>query len=120
MSLRDKVSSALVNAHFKMIKGAKGNEKTAKNVDKEDEFEEKGAQRSEKASPRGAALVNYGPWAKKHRDMMTKHPGFKSVQNKIASEGYSHKIAGAILASRTRHASAAAHKSNPRLNKVKG
>jgi hypothetical protein len=46
----------------------------------------------------------------------TKHLGFKSVQNKIAREGYSSKIAGAILASRTR----AAHHSNPRLARVKG
>lgn len=49
-----------------------------------------------------------------------KHPGFKAVQGKIEKEGYSSKVAGAILASRSRHASAAAHKSNPRLNRVKG
>lgn len=49
-----------------------------------------------------------------------RHPGFKAVQGKIEKEGYSSKVAGAILASRTRHASAAAHKSNPKLNKVKG
>jgi hypothetical protein len=120
VALRDKISSALVNAHFKMIAGRKGNTKTAKQVDKEDEFEEKGKFDDKDASPRGAALLNYGPWAKKHRDMMTKHPGFKSVQKKIEGEGYSHAIAGAILAGRTRHASAAAHKSNPRLARVKG
>lgn len=49
-----------------------------------------------------------------------KHPGFASVQNKIEHEGYSHKIAGAILAHATRNASKAAHKANPRLNRVKG
>lgn len=50
-----------------------------------------------------------------------KHPGFASVQNSIAKkEGLSKKAAGAILASRTRGASAAAKKINPHLNKVKG
>jgi len=48
------------------------------------------------------------------------HPGFKAVQGKIEKEGYSKESAGAILASRTRHASKAAHKANPRLNRVKG
>jgi hypothetical protein len=51
--------------------------------------------------------------------MAEKHPGFKAVQSKIAHEGFSEKVAGAILASRTRHASAAAKKRNPRLKKVK-
>jgi len=41
---------------------------------------------------------------------MAKHPGFKKVQSKIESEGYSKKIAGAILAARTRNASASAKK----------
>lgn len=50
---------------------------------------------------------------------MTQHPGFAKVQSKIASEGYSQKVAGAILAARTRKASPAAKKANPRLNKVK-
>ena len=49
-----------------------------------------------------------------------KHPGFKAVQSEIAGKGYSKKAAGAILASRTRNASAGAKKSNPRLNRVKG
>ena len=50
-----------------------------------------------------------------------KHPGFKAVQKQIASEsGYSEERAGAILASRTRGASAAAKKRNPRLKKVRG
>lgn len=49
------------------------------------------------------------------------HPGFKSIQQGIAKrEGISSERAGAILASSTRHASAAAHKANPRLSKVKG
>lgn len=50
--------------------------------------------------------------------MKTKHPGFKSVQKKIQGEGYSKKAAGAILASKTRAASAGAKKRNPRLKKV--
>lgn len=47
------------------------------------------------------------------------HPGFKAVQGKIEKEGYSKKAAGAILANATRHASKAAKKANPRLNRVK-
>jgi hypothetical protein len=51
---------------------------------------------------------------------MTKaHPGFKAVQGKIESEGYSKKIAGAILAARSRNASKSAKKANPRLDRVK-
>jgi hypothetical protein len=47
-----------------------------------------------------------------------KHPGFGAVQKKIQSEGYSKEAAGAILASKTRAASPAAKKANPRLKKV--
>jgi len=80
----------------------------------------------------GANLVNVGDKeykssAKhdKHNLMRhgqsTSHPGFAAVQSKIASkQGISQKAAGAILASRSRSASAAAHKANPRLNRVKG
>ena len=50
-----------------------------------------------------------------------KHPGFKKVQAQIESKGgYSKEQAGAILASRTRNASAAAKSANPRLKRVKG
>lgn len=55
------------------------------------------------------------------------HPGFASVQGSIAKETnpktgkpYGAKVAGAILASKTRNASAAAKKSNPALKKVRG
>lgn len=49
-----------------------------------------------------------------------KHPGFKAVQSSISSkEGISEKAAGAILASRSRGASANAHRANPRLKRVK-
>lgn len=48
-----------------------------------------------------------------------KHPGFKAVQRKIKHEGFSEKVAGAILASRTRKTSASAKKANPHLRKVK-
>lgn len=51
---------------------------------------------------------------------MAEHPGFKAVQKKIQGEGYSKKAAGAILASKTRKASAKAKKKNPNLKKVKG
>jgi hypothetical protein len=47
------------------------------------------------------------------------HPGFKAVQAKIAKK-YGMKKAGAILASKTRNASASAKKANPRLKRVKG
>ena len=48
------------------------------------------------------------------------HPGFKKVQNSIASkQGVSKEAAGAILASATRKASPAAKKANPRLKRVK-
>jgi hypothetical protein len=47
------------------------------------------------------------------------HPGFKAVQAKIAKK-YGMKRAGAILASKTRNASAKAKKKNPRLKRVKG
>ncbi len=50
--------------------------------------------------------------------MTSKHPGFAAVQKKIEGEGYSEKVAGAILASKTRNASAKAKRENPRLNKV--
>lgn len=52
--------------------------------------------------------------------MSTAHPGFKAVQGKIEREGFSHKVAGAILAARSRNASKAAKKANPRLKHVKG
>lgn len=51
--------------------------------------------------------------------LKVKHPGFKAVKSKIESEGYSPKVAGAILASKTRNASAAAKEKNPALKKVK-
>lgn len=51
--------------------------------------------------------------------MSRKHPGFKAIQKKIESEGYSKASAGAILANATRKASQAAKKSNPNLKKVK-
>jgi hypothetical protein len=50
-----------------------------------------------------------------------KHPGFKAVQKQIAAkQGIPMENAGAILAARSRMASSAAKKSNPRLNRVKG
>jgi len=51
--------------------------------------------------------------------MSKDHPGFKAVQGKIESEGYSPKVAAAILASKTRASSPAAKKSNPNLKHVK-
>ncbi len=52
---------------------------------------------------------------------MNAHPGFRAIQSKIQSEGYSKKAAGAILASKTRKAVAnGSAKSNPKLLKVKG
>ena len=49
------------------------------------------------------------------------HPGFAAVQKSIAAKsGVSKERAGAILASRTREASASAKKRNPNLKRVKG
>ena len=47
------------------------------------------------------------------------HPGFKAVAAKIARQPGIHN-AGAVLAARTRAASPAAKKTNPRLKRVKG
>jgi len=48
------------------------------------------------------------------------HPGFKAVQSKIAErEGVSKERAGAMLAAKTRGASKAAKRANPRLKRVK-
>lgn len=53
--------------------------------------------------------------------MAKKVRGFKKNQANIAKrEGISEKRAGAILASSTRGASAAAKRKNPNLKKVKG
>lgn len=53
--------------------------------------------------------------------MAKAHPGFKAAAASIAKrQGVSAASAKAILASGARHASAAAKKANPRLNKVKG
>ncbi len=52
--------------------------------------------------------------------MAKAHPGFAAVQKKIQGEGYSKKAAGAILASKTRNASASAKRKNPNLKRVKG
>jgi hypothetical protein len=50
-----------------------------------------------------------------------KHPGFASVQSKIAKQqGISKDRAGAILAKSSRNASPAAKRRNPRLKKVGG
>jgi len=49
------------------------------------------------------------------------HPGFKSVQKKIAKQsGVGMKRAGAILAASSREASPQAKAANPRLKRVKG
>lgn len=49
------------------------------------------------------------------------HPDFAAVQNKIAKkEGISSARASAIVAASVRGASKAAHKANPRLNRVRG
>jgi hypothetical protein len=47
------------------------------------------------------------------------HVGFKGAQSEVEREGYSKKIAGAIIASRSRGASEGEKKKNPRLNRVK-
>lgn len=46
------------------------------------------------------------------------HPGFKAAEAKIGRES-GIRNPGAVLAAASRKASPAAHKANPRLNKVK-
>lgn len=49
------------------------------------------------------------------------HRGFAAIQKEIAKkQGISMDAAGAILASSSRKASAAAKRANPRLKRVKG
>lgn len=51
--------------------------------------------------------------------MAGNHPGFAKVAAGIArKQGISREAAGAILASSSRHASAAAKRKNPRLKRV--
>ena len=53
-------------------------------------------------------------------DVKKKHPGFEKVAESIAQrQGFSKERASKILASRTRKASPAAKRSNPRLKRVK-
>jgi len=57
---------------------------------------------------------------KKHKGGQS-HPGFKAVASEIAErQGVSKERASAILASKTRGASAAAKRANPHLKRVKG
>lgn len=62
--------------------------------------------------------------SKKHEKPLEKkkekHIGFKGAEDKVEHEGYSKKIAGAIIASAARHASPAAKKANTHLKRVKG
>ena len=52
--------------------------------------------------------------------MAGKHPGFQNVASSMAKkQGIPKAEAAAELAASTRSASKAAHKANPRLNKVK-
>ncbi len=55
----------------------------------------------------------------KKRSGARKGMGFKAAQRSIMKRGYSKEAAGAILASATRNASAAAKRRNPNLKKVK-
>ena len=59
--------------------------------------------------------------------ILKQHPGFQRVASGIAQQKnsntgrpYGPTVAAAILAERTRQASPSAHRSNPRLNRVKG
>lgn len=51
--------------------------------------------------------------------MSKAHPGFKAVEAKIAKEP-GIRNPGAVLAARSRAASPAARRANPRLKRVKG
>ena len=66
-------------------------------------------------------LKNYAHTSGSFRHNKKSHPGFKAVAGEIAARtGYSQERAAAILASKTRGASKAAKKANPRLKRVKG
>lgn len=66
-------------------------------------------------------LMKHGEHVGSRTGHSSKHPGFKSVARGIAgSQHVSQKAAARILASRTRSASPAAKKSNPRLARVRG
>lgn len=59
--------------------------------------------------------------AKKGSKKGSAHPGFEAVARQIAKrEGVSMERARAMLAARTRKASPAAKRANPRLKRVKG
>lgn len=80
--------------------------------------------KSEKYKSKSAMMKHEKSEGSKERKMeygkSAKHPGFKVVQKKIAKKsGVGMKAAGAILASASRGASAAAKKKNPRLKRVK-
>jgi hypothetical protein len=79
--------------------------------------------KNEKYKSKSAMMKHEKSEGSKERKMeygSAKHPGFKAVQKKIAKKsGVGLKAAGAILASSSRKASAAAKKRNPRLKKVK-
>ena len=63
----------------------------------------------------------YNPRNARPRGSSTAHPGFQKVQANIAKRmNIPQARAGAILASASRHASAAAKRKNPRLRKVRG
>lgn len=143
-SLRDKIGINLSAAAARLKPPSRGTNKSKMNATmRGDKFNEHGHFGGVHVpyvdtNPEGYTSSDNGitSYAKKHRSGIVnkkeyhsakptgkhskKHPGFASVQHKIEGEGYSHKIAGAILAHASRHASKAAHKANPRLNRVKG
>jgi hypothetical protein len=49
-----------------------------------------------------------------------KHVGFEGAEKQVQKEGYSKKTAAKIIAAKSREASPAAKKRNPRLKKVEG
>jgi hypothetical protein len=49
---------------------------------------------------------------------MVKHVGFKGAEKQVQKEGYSAKSAAKIIGASKAHASPAAKKANPRLNKT--
>lgn len=49
-----------------------------------------------------------------------KHVGFKGAERQVEGEGYSAKSAAKIIGAGKAHASAAAKRNNPRLNKKGG
>lgn len=66
-------------------------------------------------------MYGFGPFAYQEVAMSKKHPGFKGAMKSVErKEGVSKESAAKIIGAGKAHASAAARKANPRLNRKGG